>query len=115
VTVVVPTGNLVPDAGTHVVPIVCPRSVADGLPNVTVLPAGSVASSKMSAGIVDSSMSGDAVSCTVTVNDACEALFLSSVLVQLTVEVPIGNVDALGGEHDTDRGPETASVALGTE
>ena len=69
-TVVSPMANVDPDPGTQLTGAEAPRSVAVGVPNVTVRPPGDVASMEMSLGTL--LITGSVVSWTVTLNDADE-------------------------------------------
>jgi hypothetical protein len=113
VTVVVPTGNVEPDPGTQntgSLPSVA--SVAVGLVNVTTAPAAEVAGVVIFDG-TPLITGGLAALVTVTVNDV-ELLFpFASVAVQVTVVVPIGNVEPDGGTQLTGSVPSTTSVAVG--
>jgi hypothetical protein len=108
VTVVVPSGNVEPLAGLQLTgraPSML--SVADA-EYVNTAPAGPVASIVAFAGTV---RTGGAVSLTVTVNEAEPVLPCVSVAVQVTVVVPRGNVESLGGAQLTGRAPSMLSVA----
>jgi hypothetical protein len=110
-TVVSPIANVDPDPGTQLTGIEAPRSVAVGVPKVTVRPLEDVASWEMSLGTL--LITGSVVSWTVTLNDADEVFPCVSVAEQVTVAVVIPNVDPDGGEHVTPAGPDTASLAVG--
>src|SRR3954469_10281484 len=110
VTVVVPTGNVLPEAGSQVTgtePSTASLAVAVKL---TAAPVADVASAVMSAGSV---RSGAVVSATVTTNDFVPGLPAASVAVQSTVVSPIGNVLPLAGVHVAVTAPSTSSVAAG--
>jgi hypothetical protein len=95
VTVVVPTANVDPDAGTHSTGSVPSRkSVAVGSVNVTTAPELLVAAAVISVGTPE--IVG-AVSVTVTMNDPDAEPPSASVAVQFTVVTPIGNVDPVSG------------------
>jgi hypothetical protein len=94
VTVVTPTGNFVPEAGSQSAGSEpSTASVAETV-NVSVLPNGSVVVSAMLAGTVTT---GPVVSTTVTWNAAVEVFPAASLAVQLTVVVPSGNVEPDAG------------------
>jgi hypothetical protein len=107
VTVVVPSGNVEPDAGVQLELVTPTASV-----NVTVNPTGApdalVASAVTSAG---TPIAGAVVSWTVTWNDAVAVLPLVSVAVHVTVVVPSGKVDPLAGVQP-NVATATSSVAL---
>jgi hypothetical protein len=95
-TVVVPSGNVDPDAGVQLTgrgPST--RSVAVGLVYETAAPLAPVASFVMFAGTPE--IVGGVVSTTITWNEAVDVLPLVSVAVQVTVVVPSGNVDPDAG------------------
>jgi hypothetical protein len=75
---------------------------------VKTAPVGPTASIVAFAGTV---MAGGAVSLTVTVNEAEPGLPCASVAVQVTVVVPRGNVEPLGGAQVTATTPSMLSVA----
>jgi hypothetical protein len=108
-TVVVPTGNVEPDAGVQT-GVIEPstRSVADAL-NVTVVPEELGAATVMSAG---TETEGAVVSLTVIVNDAVPVLPAESVAEQFTVVVVIGKVEPDAGVHVAVIEPSTLSVAV---
>ena len=109
VTVVVPIGNVEPEAGVHVTEREpSTRSVAVAV-NETTLPAELVASNVILAGNV---RVGAVVSLTVMVNDAVPVLPAASVALHVMVVVAIGNVEPEAGEHVAGRGPSTSSVAV---
>ena len=111
VTVVAPTGNVEPDAGTHAT-VTTPGqlSVPVGVVYVTTAehwpaPAGV----EMFAGQVTV---GACVSCTVTVNVQVPVFAAASVAVHVTVVVPTGKVDPDAGAHTT-AAPGQLSDAVG--
>jgi hypothetical protein len=110
VTVVVAIGNVDPEPGVHVgVTAPLTMSVADAEKETTA-PLGPVASAVMSPGTVTA---GGVVSRTVTVNVFAELVLpASSVAVQLTVVVVIGNVLPDGGAHEIVGVASTLSVAV---
>jgi hypothetical protein len=110
-TVVVPKGNVAPDAGVHVTDTLFPStvSVAPGVVKVTDTPPGPVASLVMSAG--GSPTFGGVVSTTLTVKDADELLVCESDAVQVTVCGPRPRVAPEAGEQLTGTEPSTASFA----
>src|SRR5919206_123568 len=88
VTVVVPTGNLLPEDGLHVgVREPSTTSVADASPYVTVVPLGSLVEADAFAGGVTV---GGVVSCTVTVPLCCTGVESSVVVLHVTVVWPSG-------------------------
>src|SRR5580765_8652314 len=109
-TVVAPSGNVLPDAGAQeTVGLGSTLSTADTLKD-TAAPPGPVASACWFPGPVTT---GAVESVTVTEN-VPEAWFPElSVAVQVTVEVPSGNVLPDGGEHPTEGLGSTLSVAPG--
>jgi hypothetical protein len=109
VTVVVPTGNVDPEAGAQV-GVIAPdtASVAEA-ENVTTAPVGPVAAAVIAEdGIVTT---GATVSATVTLNPPVATLPAASWAEQLTGEVPIGNADPEGGVHETATAPLMSSTA----
>src|ERR687894_271249 len=110
-TVVVPSGNVEPEAGSHVTGTEpSTASVAVTAAYVTSAPCGLVASA---AGGADGSVnSGFVVSCTMTLNEPVPVFPAASVAEQLTVVVPSGNVEPEAGSHVTGTEPSTASVAV---
>jgi hypothetical protein len=108
-TVVVPSGNVEPEAGVQLtVREPSTRSVAVAV-NDTTLPAALVASTVMFGGSVNV---GAVVSLTVTVNDAVPVLPAESVAEQFTVVVVIGKVEPEDGVQTAAIGPSTSSVAV---
>ena len=100
VTVVVPMGKVEPDGGVHVTTgfgRAGSLSVAEAV-KFTTAPDGPVGSTVMGAGSVST---GATSSLTVTVKVPVEVLPPKSVDVQVTVVVPIGNVDPDGGVQVT--------------
>src|SRR5262249_38664745 len=97
VTVVAPSANVDPDAGTHV-GVIDPStaSVADAPLYDTTAPAALVASAMMFGGTVTT---GPVVSWTFTVNEAEPVLVWASVAEQFTVVVPNANVEPDAGTH----------------
>src|SRR5262249_14957280 len=79
--------------------------------NVTDAPLGPVASFVMFAGTVSTGAAPLLV--IVTVNVAVRVLPRVSEAVQVTVVVPVGNVEPDAGVHVTVRGPSTRSLAVG--
>jgi hypothetical protein len=107
-TVVGPSGNVVPLAGMHVAATApSTPSVADDV-KLNAAPVALVASTVALAGPV---RTGPVVSATEIVNDAAPLLPRVSVAVQLTVVGPSGNVAPLAGLHVTSSTPSTLSVA----
>jgi len=112
VTVVVPTGNKLPDAGEHVTATLASAlSVAEGNGYEATAPLAEHATMLMLAGQV---MTGGVRSrMTVTVNVQVVRLVQSSVAVQVTVVVPGGNSEPDGGEQVTATFGSALSVAIG--
>ena len=109
VTVVVPSANVLPEAGAHVgTTLPSTRSVAVAV-NVTAAPDGPVAGTVMSAGRCNA---GPVVSETVTVKLPVARLPAASAAEQETVVVPSGNVAPEAGMHATETLPLTRSVAV---
>jgi hypothetical protein len=108
-TVVVPSGNVAPLAGTQTV-VTAPLmlSIADAL-NVNGAPAGPVASMVALPGTVTIGLT---VSTTVTRNNAVPVLACASVALHVTVVVPIGKTAPLVGVQLAATGPSTLSVAV---
>lgn len=110
VTVVVPSGNVAPDAGVQFgVTAPSTASVAVTVYDITV-PAGPTADAVNGPGTL---ITGGVVSCTVTVKLVRAVLPLASVAVHVTVVVPVGKVDPEEGWQLTGTGLPPASVALG--
>jgi hypothetical protein len=108
VTVVAPIGNVEPLAGVQLTGRApSTLSVAEA-EYVKTAPVSPVASTVALAGMV---MTGGVLSVTVTVNEAEPVLPWVSVAVHVTVVVPIGNVEPLGGAQVTGTAPSTLSVA----
>jgi len=108
VTVVVPSGNVLPEEGAQTsVGVGSIASTALAV-YVTTAPDGLVACTVMFAGTVTT---GGVVSWTVTENDPEPVLLCASVAVQLTVVVPTGKVPPEEGEHKGAIGPSTMSEA----
>jgi hypothetical protein len=108
VTVVVVMGNVLPEAGEQVAPIVpSTRSLAEA-ENVTAAPEAPVASAVIGPG---TETVGLVVSCTVTVNEALPVLPDESVALQMTVVVPSTNVLPEAGEQLGEMLPSMLSVA----
>ena len=107
-TVMVATGNMLPDGGTQVTATTpSTMSVAEA-EKMTTAPNGPVASSVIFAGRVSV---GGVVSCTVTMKLPFAVLPAKSDAEQLTVVVAIGNVLPDVGEQVTGREPSTISAA----
>ena len=107
-TVVVPSGNVEPEAGTHVTATEpSTKSLAEAL-KVAVAPPGPVASNRLSKGSV---RLGGVVSTTVTVNVAVPVLPAPSVAEQVTDVGPRAKVEPDAGEQDGVSDPLTASEA----
>src|SRR5262245_50205704 len=98
VTVVVPSGNVLPEAGTQTIDGEGSQTSMAAGEKVTISPAGLVHSSVMSEGHVTI---GGVVSMTVTLKEQVSELPESSVAEQFTVVVPIAKVLPEGGTHTT--------------
>jgi hypothetical protein len=108
-TVVGPSGKVDPLAGVQLTARgPSTTSLADAV-KLNAAPVAAVASTVAFAGTVTT---GPVVSPTVTVNDAAPVFPVVSVVVQVTVVAPSGNVDPLAGVQVTGRGPSTRSVAV---
>jgi len=108
VTVVAPSGSMVPGAGLHVTPTTpSTTSSADAL-KLTAAPAAPVASLENDAGSVSA---GAVVSTTVTSNEPLVELPWLSVAPQSTEVVASANADPDDGTQLVATGPSTASVA----
>jgi len=96
VTVVIPIGNIDPDAGTHdaVTPAQLSENVGAGYITNTPPAPGFPAEVVTLAG---HTIAGGWRSTTVTVNVHCDLFPDASVAVAVTVVVPLGNVDPDGG------------------
>jgi len=110
-TVVTLIANVDPDPGTQLTGAEAPRSVAVGVLNVTVRPAGDVASTKMSLGTL--LIIGAVVSWTMTLKEVEAGLPFPSLASHSTEVVPIAKVEPDTGEQVTVGFPATASVAVG--
>jgi hypothetical protein len=110
VTVVSPSGNDAPEAGTHETDgLASAMSVAVAV-QVTTAPLGDVASATTLDGTVSV---GAVVSRTVMRSVAWDEFPASSVAVHVTVVSPRANTDALGGTHVTVTSLSTRSDAAG--
>jgi hypothetical protein len=110
VTVVVPTGNEEPDAGSHVTaPTPGQLSVAVAVYVALAAQSPLGATRFMFAGQVTT---GSCSSTTVTVNVQLPGLPTASVVLQVTVVVPIGNEDPDGGVQVGEFTPGQLSVAV---
>jgi hypothetical protein len=109
VTVVGPSGNVVPLTGVQLI-ATAPSTTSFALAvYVNGAPAALVASTKVFDGTVSA---GAVVSLTVTVNEPALLLPRVSVAVHDTVVVAIAKTDPLAGTHDGVIGPSTTSVAV---
>ena len=108
-TVVVPSGNVEPEAGVQItVREPSTKSVAEAT-KLTIAPDALEASTV----ILDGSVSlGAVMSLTVTVNEAVPVLPAESVAEQLTVVVDIGNVEPEAGVQVGVKAPSMLSVAV---
>src|SRR5258708_5073270 len=107
-TVVVPMGNVEPEAALEVSEVTPTASVAVAA-KLAVAPAALVASAVMFAtGLI----TGGVVSRTVTLNELAAELPALSDAARLTVVVPSGNVLPEAGLATTETAPSTSSVAL---
>jgi hypothetical protein len=112
VTAVVPSGNVLPEAGAHATATLpSTRSDAVGIVQAAAAPDGPVASSVMLEGMP--LRLGAVVSCTVTLNEAEALLPCASVAEQFTAVVPSGKLLPDAGEHATVTLPSTRSDAVG--
>ena len=108
VTVVVATGNVLPEPGEQEAPIVpSTRSLPDA-ENATVAPEAPVASAVIAPG---TETVGGVVSCTVTLNEALPVLPDESIAVQVTVVEPSTKVLPEGGEQLGEMLPSMLSLA----
>jgi hypothetical protein len=108
VTVVVPSGKVEPLGGAQLTGRApSTLSVADA-EYVKTAPAGPVASTVAFTGTVTT---GAVLSVTVTVNEAEPVLLCVSVAVHVTLVVPSGNVEPLGGAQVAATTPSMLSVA----
>jgi hypothetical protein len=112
VTVVIPIGNIDPDAGTHdaVTPGQLSDNIGGGYVTTTPCAPGFPAVVVTLAG---HTIAGACRSTTVTVNVHCDVLPDASVAVAVTVVVPLGNVDPDAGLATTVT-PGQLSVAVTT-
>src|SRR5882724_9373403 len=108
-TVVVPSGKVAPDGGTHVTGSGPSTRSAAVAVNVAMAPNGPVAASARFPGSV---RTGGFVSWTVTVKEPLARLRDRSSAEQSTVVMPRENVDPDAGTHATGSGPSTRSVAV---
>src|SRR5918993_5935581 len=109
-TVVSPSGNVEPEAGSHVTSTSPSTASVAVAVYVISAPCGLVASA---AGGADGSVnSGGMVSCTLTVNEPVASFPAASVAEQLTVVVPNANIEPQVRSHVTSTSPSTASVAV---
>jgi hypothetical protein len=100
VTVVVPTGNIDPDAGEQTVEAPGQFSPGTGVVKVTtMLLRGGQVSAVTAVIFCGQLIVGACVSFTVTVNEQVAVLPPASVAVQVTVVVPMGKGDPEAGEH----------------
>ena len=110
-TVVVPSGNVLPDGGEQLtVGLESTLSLAVGFDQLATAPLGPVAAIVISPGMPLSD--GGVVSCTVTLKLAELLLPCESAAVQLTVVVPSGKVAPEAGLQDGVTLPSTRSEAL---
>ena len=112
VTMVLPIGNIDPEAGIQVTgTLPSTKSVAVGVVNVTVAPEELTAFAVI---FEIGETTGAVVSTTITLNVVGVAVFPAvSVLLQVTVVVPRTNVDPETGEQLAGNVPSIASTALG--
>ena len=113
VTVVVPTGNIEPEAGlqTTVTPGQLSVAVAEKLTG-RLIEGGQVAAAatKMFAGQV---IAGGCVSLTVMVNEQLAVLPEASLTLHVTVVMPLGKVEPDGGLHTGVPTPGQLSLTVG--
>jgi hypothetical protein len=111
VTVVIPIGNVEPDAGMQdTASVPSTKSVAVGEVYATAVPNALVAVIPV---MSDEAPITGAASLTVTVNVVDAVFSYGSVAVQVTVVVPIANVEPDVGEQDTGTDAPYSSVAVG--
>jgi hypothetical protein len=111
VTVVVPTGKFIPDAGRHVtIPTPGQLSIAVGVVYVTVAVHVPIGAACMM--FIGHMMVGFCVSLTVTVNMHIAIFIEASVAVHVTVVVPTLNIEPDVGLHITVA-PGQLSIAVG--
>jgi hypothetical protein len=109
VTVVAPSGNVEPDAGTQATVAEPQSSVAVGVWKATTAEHPAALAVTFSGQVID----GAVASRTVTENEQEAVLLAASVAVQVTVVVPTAKVDPEAGAHVTDASPEQEPVADG--
>ena len=114
VTVVIPTGKHVPEAGVQVTVAPGQLSEAGGVAYVTT-PHVSLAPGVVEVMLAGQVTVGFCVSLTVTVNVQLALLLLASITVHITVVTPLGKVDPDEGEHTGVPTPEQLSVAVAFE
>lgn len=107
-TVVVPIGNVDPDAGAQTATSAPSTGSVAVTGKLTFAPLGPVAAAVMSAG---TTITGGDDSATVTTNDAVAVFPIESVAAQFTVVVAIANVDPDAGVQITGTVPSRVSVA----
>ena len=98
VTVVVPIGNVEPEAGSQVGPVVTATSSVAVTSNVIAVPDSLIEEDDMLAGKVRVG-AVTSVNVTVTVNEAVPSFPSASDAVHVTVVVPTGNNDPDAGVH----------------
>jgi hypothetical protein len=107
-TSVVPSGNVLPEAGTHETGTLASQTSVAVAVKFTCAPFVPVHSAVMSAGQV---MTGGVVSETVTSNEHWAELFASSVEVHVTMVVPCGKSEPEAGTHELAGVGSQSSVA----
>ena len=113
VTVVSPSGKVLPLAGLQLTETEPELSVAVGVSYVTAAPEPLVASATLSAGVLVNVGGVESLNVTLTVNDAVAVFPCESVAEQVTVVSPTGKVDPDAGLHVAGTVPSTVSVADG--
>src|SRR5436190_16822141 len=117
VTLCGPSEKSVPDAGLQLTSASGPSrlSVAVGVANVTIEPAGPFASTELSGETPVSTGAVMSMRVSVTVNEACCVLPCVSVAEHVTGVVPRGKLAPDAGVQVTGRTPSTLSVADGLD
>jgi len=114
VTVVIPTGKQVPDAGEHTTDWIAQLSLPLGVEYVTT-PQASFVPGVVKLMLLGQVTDGFCVSLTVTVNEQLAELFDASLTVHETVVVPLVNVEPDAGLQTGVPTPEQLSLTVGAE